>query len=78
MRRSRRGPTARSARGAPSLASRPNLGEEARADARGFLEVAPEVPVTTATVPCPLEDANRALEDLREGRLEGAAVLEIG
>ena len=49
-----------------------------RADARAFLEVAPEVPVTTTTVPYPLDEANRALEDLREGRLEGAAVLEVG
>lgn len=49
-----------------------------RADAREFLELAPRVPVTTTTVPYPLEKANEALDDLREGRLEGAAVLEIG
>ena len=46
-----------------------------RADGEGFLAVAPEVPVTTSTVPYPLEQANEALAALREGRLEGAAVL---
>jgi len=48
-----------------------------RRDARELLEIAPQVPVTTTTVPYPLEEANRALDDLREGRLEGAAVLVL-
>ncbi|HSL82248.1 MAG TPA: zinc-dependent alcohol dehydrogenase family protein [Thermoanaerobaculia bacterium] len=48
-----------------------------REDGRRFFEVAPEVPVRTSTTAYPLEDANRALDDLRAGRLEGAAVLEI-
>ena len=46
-----------------------------RDDARAFLELAPRVPVTTAVTPYPLADANRALDDLRAGRLTGAAVL---
>ncbi|MFP3941810.1 MAG: zinc-dependent alcohol dehydrogenase family protein, partial [Thermoanaerobaculia bacterium] len=46
-----------------------------REDGRRFFEIAPRVPVRTITVPYPLEDANRALDDLREGRIEGAAVL---
>ena len=46
-----------------------------RDDGRRFFEVAPEVPIETSTTVYPLEDANRALDDLREGRLEGAAVL---
>jgi len=46
-----------------------------REDGRRFFELAPEVPVETSTVPYPLEEANRALDDLRHGRLEGAAVL---
>lgn len=46
-----------------------------RGDAEAFLEIAPQVPVRTHTVRYALEDANDALEDLREGRLEGAAVL---
>jgi propanol-preferring alcohol dehydrogenase len=31
--------------------------------------------VKTTTVAYPLADANRALDDLRHGRIEGAAVL---
>ncbi len=49
-----------------------------REDARRFLEIAPEVPVVTHTRTYPLEAANQALADLREGRFEGAAVLEMG
>ena len=48
-----------------------------REDARRFLEIAPQVPVTTHTKTYRLEEANQALDDLRAGRLEGAAVLEI-
>jgi alcohol dehydrogenase, propanol-preferring len=46
-----------------------------RRDAEEFLALAPKAGVTTVTTPYPLADANRALSDLREGRLEGAAVL---
>jgi propanol-preferring alcohol dehydrogenase len=46
-----------------------------RDDARAFLALATEVPVRTETVVYPLADANRALDDLRTGRLSGAAVL---
>lgn len=46
-----------------------------RRDALDFLELAPRVPVQTHTVSYPLERANDALSDLREGRLSGAAVL---
>ena len=46
-----------------------------RRDAVEFLELAPKVPVRTHVAPYPLNQANRALEDLREGRLQGAAVL---
>jgi alcohol dehydrogenase, propanol-preferring len=46
-----------------------------RADAREFLAIAPQAGVKTATVPYPLARANEALADLREGRLQGAAVL---
>ena len=48
-----------------------------REDGRRFFEIAPRVPVRTTTVPYPLEEANRALDDLREGRIEGAAVLRM-
>ncbi|MBL6952474.1 MAG: zinc-dependent alcohol dehydrogenase family protein [Alphaproteobacteria bacterium] len=46
-----------------------------REDAVAFLEVAPRVPVRTTTHPYPLVRANQALDDLRAGRLDGAAVL---
>jgi alcohol dehydrogenase, propanol-preferring len=46
-----------------------------RKDAEEFLELAPRVPVRTQTSAYPLARANEALEDLRHGRLEGAAVL---
>jgi alcohol dehydrogenase, propanol-preferring len=46
-----------------------------RADGEEFLALAPRVPVRTTTTAYPLEKANEALDDLRSGRLEGAAVL---
>jgi propanol-preferring alcohol dehydrogenase len=48
-----------------------------RADGEAFLKVAPTVPVTTTVSLYPLADANRALDDLRHGRFEGAAVLTM-
>jgi alcohol dehydrogenase, propanol-preferring len=48
-----------------------------RRDAEEFLELAPKVPVKTRPLPYPLEQANDALNDLRAGRLQGAAVLQI-
>ena len=46
-----------------------------RRDGEEFLTLAPEVPINTETQAYPLEQANQALDDLREGRLSGAAVL---
>ncbi|KAB7741328.1 zinc-binding alcohol dehydrogenase family protein [Parvibaculum sedimenti] len=46
-----------------------------RQDAIDFLRIAPSVGVHTRTVPYPLARANEALDDLRAGRLTGAAVL---
>jgi alcohol dehydrogenase, propanol-preferring len=46
-----------------------------RADATEFLGLAPRVPVRTHVTTYPLGDANAALDDLRAGRLQGAAVL---
>lgn len=46
-----------------------------RVDAVEFLAIAPEVPVRAETRCYALTDANEALEDLRSGRLTGAAVL---
>jgi propanol-preferring alcohol dehydrogenase len=46
-----------------------------RSDGIEFLALAPRVPVRTTIQPYRLEDANVALDDLRAGRVEGAAVL---
>lgn len=46
-----------------------------RRDAEEFLALAPRAGIVTTTRPYSLADANAALADLREGRLEGAAVL---
>lgn len=48
-----------------------------RADGEAFLKVAPTVPVTTTVSLYPLAAANRALDDLRHGRFDGAAVLTM-
>ena len=46
-----------------------------RADGEAFVALAPKVPVKTRALPYGLEQANQALDDLRAGRLQGAAVL---
>lgn len=46
-----------------------------RQDARDFLRVADEADIRTTTTLYPLARANEALDDLRSGRLQGAAVL---
>ena len=48
-----------------------------REDGEEFLKVAPQAKVRTTTHPYPLEEANRALDDLRAGRFDGAAVLTL-
>jgi len=55
-----------------SVASVANL---TRADGHEFLALAPKAKVRTTTTPYPLDKANEALDDLRNGKLEGAAVL---
>ncbi|GIL00153.1 MAG: alcohol dehydrogenase [Alphaproteobacteria bacterium] len=46
-----------------------------RRDGEEFMAIAADIPVKTTTTAYRLEQANQALDDLREGRLEGAAVL---
>jgi propanol-preferring alcohol dehydrogenase len=46
-----------------------------RRDAEEFLQLAPRIPVETHVIDYPLARANQALDDLREGRFSGAAVL---
>lgn len=60
--------------GERSLISVANLTRE---DGREFLELAPKVPVRTEVTEYPLEQANEALDDIRSGKLVGAAVLRI-
>jgi propanol-preferring alcohol dehydrogenase len=49
-----------------------------RQDAEEFLALAPRVPVETRTVEYPLDRANEAIDDVRSGRIAGAAVLVPG
>jgi propanol-preferring alcohol dehydrogenase len=46
-----------------------------RADAAEFLELAPRVPVRTRVTTFALEEAEAALDAVRSGAIEGAAVL---
>lgn len=48
-----------------------------RQDGEEFLALAPRVPVRTTVRRYPLAAANTALDDLRHGRFEGAAVLDF-
>jgi propanol-preferring alcohol dehydrogenase len=48
-----------------------------RKDGHEFLDLAPKAGVKTEVHPYPLEKTNDALEDLREGRFEGAAVIVV-
>ncbi|MCJ8142006.1 zinc-dependent alcohol dehydrogenase family protein [Ancylobacter sp. A5.8] len=46
-----------------------------RQDGIDFLDLAPRIGIVTRTTTYPLQQANRALDDLRHGRFDGAAVL---
>lgn len=58
--------------GERSLRSVANL---TRRDGEEFLALAPRVPIRTEVTPYPLDQANTALDHLRRGALQGAAVL---
>jgi propanol-preferring alcohol dehydrogenase len=49
-----------------------------RQDGEEFMALAPTVPVRTQIQVYPLAEANRALDDIRHGRVRGAAVLAVG
>ena len=49
-----------------------------RQDGKEFLPLASTIPIVTEVHRYALEEANKALNDLREGRFTGAAVLTIG
>ena len=48
-----------------------------RRDGEEFLALAPRIPVRTEVRPFPLDDANAALDTLRRGDVQGAAVLAV-
>jgi len=48
-----------------------------RKDGEEFLALAPQIPVKTEVTVYPLDQANRALDDLRMGKISGAGVLQI-
>lgn len=48
-----------------------------RRDGRELVKLAVKVPIQTTVQTYPLHDANRALDDLKEGRVDGAAVLSV-
>lgn len=48
-----------------------------RQDGEEFLELAPKIPIKTSVTSYPLENANKALNDLRAGNFEGSAVLQM-
>jgi propanol-preferring alcohol dehydrogenase len=48
-----------------------------RHDGEEFMALAPRIPVRTEVEVYPLSEADRALDDIRSGRLRGAAVLNV-
>jgi len=49
----------------------------ARADIGEFLRLAAEIPISPEVQESPLEDANRALVELKRRRIRGAKVLVV-
>ena len=54
-----------------------SVANSTRQDARELLDLAAQVPVRTEVQSYPLEDANRALQDLKASRIRGAGVLRV-
>jgi len=55
-----------------------SVANSTRQDARELLELAAEIPVHTEVTLYALEEANRALADMKHSRIEGAGVLRVG
>ncbi len=53
-----------------------SVANNTRRDGEDFLRVAAEIPIQTQVAIFPLREANRALEDLKHDRINGAAVLD--
>lgn len=54
-----------------------SVANSTRQDARDFLVTAADIPVKTEVELFPFEEANRALQLLKSGKIQGAAVLEV-
>jgi propanol-preferring alcohol dehydrogenase len=48
-----------------------------RADGNEFLRLAPTIPIETRVTVYKLEEANEALDDMRQGRLHGSGVISL-
>ena len=48
-----------------------------RSDGEGLMQIAPQVPVKTEVTTFPLSQANEAMDSLRNGEINGAAVLTM-
>ena len=55
-----------------------SVANNTRADGNDFLKVAAEIPIHTEIEVFPLEQANRALNALKNDAIRGAAVLKVG
>lgn len=53
-----------------------SVANNTRKDGEDFLKIAAEIPIRTQVTIFPLRDANRALNDLKSDRINGAAVLD--
>jgi alcohol dehydrogenase, propanol-preferring len=53
-----------------------SVANNTRKDGEDFLRVAAEIPIRTQVTIFPLREANRALQDLKSDRVNGAAVLD--
>ncbi|HET9696982.1 MAG TPA: zinc-binding dehydrogenase, partial [Terriglobales bacterium] len=54
-----------------------SVANSTRQDAREFLELAAKVPIRTEIQTYPLKEVNRALQDLKHGRIRGAGVISV-
>ena len=54
-----------------------SVANSTRQDCRDFLQQAAEIPIRPRIDVYPLADANRALQDLKHSRIEGAGVLQV-
>jgi len=54
-----------------------SVANSTRQDGEKLLQLATEIPIRTTTTPFPLKEANRALQMLKQSRIDGAGVLEI-